>query len=66
MFNGYKVSVCKDETVQEIDSGDGCITMSLAALGTVHLKMDKMSNFILSIFTTIKNVSISLHFGTSP
>ena len=32
MFNGYRISVGKDEKVGELDGGDGCTTMGMCLM----------------------------------
>ena len=56
--NGYKVSVCSDEKVLEIDSGNGCTRswMSLILLIGTLLKWLKWSILCCIYFTTIKKV----------
>ena len=48
MFNGYRVSVWRDEKVLETDSGDGCSTMWMYLVPlNCTLEMVKMVNFML-------------------
>lgn len=48
LFNGHRVSICQDEKVLEVDShGNG-------HPGTAHLKIVKMVNFMLCVFTKHK------------
>lgn len=51
------VSVCDDEKVLEMGSGNGCTALRMYLMPRIlHLKMAKMINFVLCIFITIKNV----------
>lgn len=55
MFNGYRVSVWKDEQVLEMDGDDGSTTMSMYLMpqGTGDLKAVNLVNFVMYFFTTI-------------
>lgn len=48
LFNRHRVSVWGDERVLEIDSDDGCTTMSMSLFVyfTVHFEMVKMINLV--------------------
>ena len=56
MFNGHRISVLENESVLEMDGGDGCTTVFLCLMPLNYTpKMVKIISFRFCIFYNNKN-----------
>lgn len=56
MFNGYRVSICDDENVLEIDSGDSYTRLPMQLMPLNCTCKNGLSGKFYVYFTKIKNI----------